>query len=157
MNDYPFGRRDILKLTAGSVIGADGVFESVDSESTSEGEEIWRLQTGGSGESSPTVDEARVFVGSNDNHIYARNAGDGQEFWMVSYGTRVESSPMVVNELLFHGSADGNVYALLATDPIQNWKFQTGGRVESSPTVADGRVFVGSNERVENQPTARKC
>jgi hypothetical protein len=75
----------------------------------------WSYTTGGFVTSSPTVWNNVVYVGSNDNNIYALNASTGSLLW--SYPTRdpVEGSPAVANGVVYAGSNDGTVYALKAS------------------------------------------
>jgi outer membrane protein assembly factor BamB len=51
-----------------------------------------------------------VYVGSNDNNIYALNARTGAKLWSYATGGPVGSSP-VADGVVYVGSRDGNVYA----------------------------------------------
>jgi hypothetical protein len=57
-----------------------------------------------------------VFVGSNDNHLYALDASSGEEQWRFQTGKAVQSSPAVVDDTVFVGSDDNSIYALTGTD-----------------------------------------
>jgi outer membrane protein assembly factor BamB len=94
-------------------------------------------------ESSPAVANGVVYVGSNDNNLYALNATTGANLW--SY-TPVGSSPAVANGVVYVGSNDNNLYALNATTGAKVWNYTTGGSVYSSPAVANGVVYVGSQD-----------
>jgi outer membrane protein assembly factor BamB len=52
-----------------------------------------------------------VYVGSDDDNVYALNATSGLTIW--TYGTLnlVDSSPAVANGVVYVGSNDDNVYA----------------------------------------------
>jgi hypothetical protein len=53
--------------------------------------------------SSPAVGlDGTIYVGSNDNYLYAVNPGDGSIKWRMNLGANVQSSPTV--------GADGTVY-----------------------------------------------
>jgi hypothetical protein len=62
-------------------------------------------------ESSPAVADGVVYVGSDDNNVYALNASTGITIW--TYGTTglVDSSPAVANGVVYVGSNDYSVYA----------------------------------------------
>jgi outer membrane protein assembly factor BamB len=61
--------------------------------------------------SSPAVANGVVYVGSEDNNVYALNAKTGAKLWSYSTGSFVESSPAVANGVVYVGSDDGKVYA----------------------------------------------
>jgi len=53
-----------------------------------------------------------VFVGSEDDHLYAIDAKTGAEQWRVATGKDVHSSPAVADGVIYIGSQDGYVYAV---------------------------------------------
>jgi hypothetical protein len=111
------------------------------------GEQEWAFDTSDWVNSSPTVVDGTVFVGSNDDNLYAVDAATGDQEWVFETGDPVYSSPTVVDGTVFVGSTDNNLYAVDAATGDQEWAFETGSSVYStSPTVVDGTVFVGSND-----------
>jgi len=62
--------------------------------------------------SSPAIVDSIVYVGSEDNKLYALNATNGNLIW--SYGTfgGVSFSPIIANGVAYVSSSDGNVYAV---------------------------------------------
>ena len=102
-----------------------------------------------------------MYVGSDDDSVYALNATNGAEIWNypmpngnIQNGApvnEVQSSPSVVNGVVYVGSGDGNVYALNADNGKKIWNYttenfggNTGNSVASSPAVVNGVVYVGS-------------
>ena len=63
----------------------------------------WRVQTGGPGQSSPTVANGVVYVGSGDGHLYALDARTGAERWRFNARHAVTASPALQGELVFMG------------------------------------------------------
>ena len=106
----------------------------------------WKYTTGRDVDSSPAVANGVVYVGSDDNNVYALNASTGALLWKYTTGNQVDSSPAVANGVVYVGSEDGNVYALNASTGALLWKYTTGGQVDSSPAVANGVVYVGSDD-----------
>lgn len=53
-----------------------------------------------------------VYIGSEDNKLYAFDAVSGHEKWFYQTGGSISSTPTVVNKSVYIGSADGNVYAI---------------------------------------------
>ena len=76
------------------------------------GKEKWRFKTGDNVLSSPAVSNGVVYVGSEDNNLYAIDAVTGKEKWRFETGSYVDSSPAVSNGVVYVGSADGNLYAI---------------------------------------------
>ena len=52
-----------------------------------------------------------VYVGSEDDKVYALNATTGATLWTATTGGGVQSSPAVANGVVYVDSNDGNVYA----------------------------------------------
>lgn len=109
------------------------------------GDRRWAFNTGNEVRSSPTVVDGTVFVGSNDNNLYAVDTETGTKKWEFNAGGSIRSSPTVVDGIVFVGSGDGNLYAVDAETGRKEWELYVNGTVHSSPTIVDGTVFVGSN------------
>ena len=71
--------------------------------------------------SSPAVAHGVVYVGSQDDNIYALNAKTGILLWKHTTGGGVGSSPAVANGVVYVGSQDNKVYALNARTGNQLW------------------------------------
>jgi outer membrane protein assembly factor BamB len=104
----------------------------------------WNFTTGGHIYSSPAIVDDVVYVGSNDNKVYALNAATGALLWSYTTGHWVSSSPAVSSGIVYVGSFDNKVYALNAATGVLLWSYTTGDIVRSSPAVSDGVVYVGS-------------
>ncbi len=110
----------------------------------------WKSHTNNSVYSSPAIgSDGTVYIGSQDNNVYALNPTDGSVKWKCPTGGFVNSSSPAIGAdgTVYVGSEDNNVYALNPTDGSVKWKYPTGGPVDSSPAIgADGTVYVGSND-----------
>jgi eukaryotic-like serine/threonine-protein kinase len=126
----------------------------------------WTATTGDVVFSSPAVAKKIVYVGSNDNSLYAFDATGSTHcsgspksctpIWKTNtLGGDVPASPSVVNGLVYIASLGGTLFAFDAAGstncsggvpricaPV--WTAATTGDVIASPTVAVGRVFVVS-------------
>ena len=69
-----------------------------------------------------------VYVGSNDNNVYALNASTGAEQWTYATGgyLAVVSSPAVANGVVYIGDGDGYVFALNASTGAMLWSYPIG-------------------------------
>lgn len=74
------------------------------------GEPLWgQWNIGGS--TGPAVANGVVYLGSDDNNVYALSAATGEVLWNYATGDYVAGSPAVANGKLYVGSNDGNIYA----------------------------------------------
>ena len=135
-------RRAALSATAGGLVATTLSTRTATAQQV--GTEQWAFETGDSILSSPTVVNGTVFIGSNDEKLYAVDAEMGEQQWVFETAGNVRSSPTVVDEIVFVGSYDGNLYAIDAETGTEQWAFETEDSISSSPTVVDGTVFVGS-------------
>lgn len=95
--------------------------------------------------STPAVHNARVFIGSDDQNMYALDAGTGLKIWNFTTNACVWSAPAVADGKVFFGSNDHIFYALDETTGSLVWSYNTSlSRIEGSPAVADGKVYVGN-------------
>ena len=108
----------------------------------------WSYKTGFDGAaSSPAVANGVVYIGSDDNNVYALNASTGAKLWSYTTDGEVNSSPAVANGVVYVGSDDGNVHALNAHTGAKLWSYAIGGQVNwSSAAVANGVVYIGSED-----------
>jgi len=96
--------------------------------------------------SSPTVMDGTVYVGSDDETLYAVDAATGDQEWAEPLDP-IQSSPTVVDGTVYVGSNDGTLHAVDAATGDQEWAFtEPSDVVNSSPTMVDGTVYVGSHD-----------
>ena len=105
---------------------------------------LWRHSIGGWVVNAPTVADGVVYVGSDNNHVYALDAGTGGLLWRFETDDVIRSSPTVTGGAVYVGSNDNHVYALDAGTGELLWSYDTGDWVQYSPVVSDGLVYVGA-------------
>jgi len=108
------------------------------------GSKRWTFTTLYASDSSPTVVNGTVYVGTQEGYIYAVDTATGTERWHFEADNLVFSSPAVAGGTVYFGSVDGNLYAVDAASGEQLWRFQTGGEIYSTPTVVGGTIYVTS-------------
>lgn len=94
----------------------------------------------------PAVANGVVYVGSDDNNVYALNASTGQIKWIFRTGNFVASAPAVANGVVYIESDDGNFYALNAGTGAPLWQYKVSNSGASGPAVANGLVYIGSQD-----------
>lgn len=137
----------------------DGLVYGVDARS---GQEVWRFRTAGADmdaaafgfdrtqiQSSPTVADGLLYIGSRDASLYAIDLETGTVRWRAEDGSAwVVDSPALVGGTLFSGrSSSGRFRAYEAATGAERWVHQTGGPVFSSPLVVGETVYFGSGDR----------
>ncbi len=153
-------------ISASPTIGADGtVFVGSSDHNvyafSPGGRRLWRHRTGdkvwSSGALSP--DGGTLYVGSDDDHLYALDTRTGSRRWRLHLGPckasaprgvggarcDVDSSPAVTSKGTIYVGGAG----LFAISPKGKllYHFRTGGRVASSPAVLpDGTAIFGSQD-----------
>ncbi len=112
---------------------------------------IWRFQVKAGVEasnySSPAIGpDGTIYVGSQDDHLYAVNH-DGTLKWRLQTGGVVRSSPAIAADgTIYVGSYDNHMYAI-NSDGTVKWTYLTGGDIPSSPAIAtDGTIYFGSRD-----------
>ena len=87
-----------------------------------------------------------VYIGSNDNNLYAIDTLTGREKWQFKTRMGVDSSPAVANGVVYIGSNDKNLYAI---DALTGGRVAVcnGGSVTSSPAVYENVIYIGSLDR----------
>ena len=147
--------------------GDDGYLYAFDC-GTNNSPPLWRADVGASNgqrlqqkplyvSGAPTVANGVVYVGSEDQSVYAIDASTGERRWRyATTGQIVRSSPTVVEGTLYIGSDDKNLYAIDAATGNTKWVYQTTGKVRSTPAVANGVVYVGSADNFVHAVSAQK-
>ncbi|MBI2048197.1 MAG: PQQ-binding-like beta-propeller repeat protein [Parcubacteria group bacterium] len=100
--------------------------------------------------SAPTLDNDKLYFGSDDGYLWALNQKDGSVAWKYRVGLGVKgknifSSPAIHDDIIYFGAYDGNVYALDTSTGKRRWVFMEADWVGSSPALAPdlGLLFIG--------------
>ncbi|MBN2588218.1 MAG: PQQ-binding-like beta-propeller repeat protein [Sedimentisphaerales bacterium] len=111
---------------------------------------LWRFKTDGGIKSSPVIDSNIVYVGSNDDNIYAIDLYTGDKVWSYKTDDSVEAPPLCINGMVYAGSLGGFFYAIDANSGEFKWKYETDGSIYGaanwtySPDKKSIWIIVGS-------------
>ena len=103
---------------------------------------LWTYTTNDSVSSSSVIFNERVYIVSDNGHVYCLDAKTGDEIWNTYKGSVCYSSPAVDDNFLYIG-IDHTFYCLDAETGSVIWDYQM-GTIESSPVVQNDRVYIGS-------------
>lgn len=148
-----------LALAGDTLVVASG-YGYVATFDAATGKEKWRRELGAPMTGSPTIDDSRIFVASNNNEVFALSLADGQTVWSdqaISESARVlgTSSVAAVEEFVIAPFSSGEVIAYLAANGRRLWTdaLTQAGRftpiseindIGSRPVLGAGLVFASS-------------
>ncbi len=111
--------------------------------------QVWAASTSNFiSQSSPAVVNNLVYIGSEDNSLYAFDAATGLQKWAAPTGASIHSSAAVANGIAYIGSTDGKLYAFDALSGLQKWAAPTGNNFCSSAAVANDIVYIDANNNL---------
>lgn len=148
-----------LAVTGDTLVVASG-YGYVAALDAKTGTQKWRRELGAPMTGSPTIDDGRVFVASNNNEIFALNLTDGETSWSdqaISESARVlgSSSAAAVEDFVIAPFSSGEIIAYLAANGRRLWTdaLAQAGRftpiseindIGSRPVLGSGLVFASS-------------
>lgn len=81
-----------------------------------DGTERWSFSARDSFETSPSVADGTVFIGSSDSNLYALDAATGRPRWQVATAGPIATAAFVADGAVVVRSGDGNLYAIGGSD-----------------------------------------
>jgi outer membrane protein assembly factor BamB len=152
-----------LAVEGDTLIVASG-FGFVSALNAADGSEKWQRKMGAPMTGSPTIRQGRIFVGSNNNEIFALNFETGETEWSdqaIAETARVLSSPSpaAVEDFVIAPYSSGEVIAYRASNGRRLWTdaISQAGRftpiseindIGSRPVLSGGLVFAASQSGV---------
>ena len=112
--------------------------------SSQDQDRLWSFATGAWFGAAPTVVDGVVYVGSDDNNLYALDAATGAVLWIHDTGNPVRSAPTVADRVVYVGSGDDGLYALDAANGAVLWSHDVGAGVPVAPAVSGGVVYTSA-------------
>ena len=94
-------------------------------------------------QSSASVADGTVYIGSADKRLYAVDAESGQERWHFDTQGMVRSTPRVADGRVFFGSNDNGLYAVDAAKGTLLWKLDAREPLPIEPLVVGDTVYLG--------------
>jgi outer membrane protein assembly factor BamB len=88
--------------------------------------------------------EDTVFVGTNDNFVYAMDANNGNIKWSFEAGHSFYANLILEGDTLFAASLDKSLYALNADTGDVEWEHPFAGAIMNSPALAEDAIYVSS-------------
>ncbi len=89
----------------------------------------------------PVVADGRLFIGSMNGLLYARNASTGAPLWTFASQGPIRHSAGVAGSTVVFSSHDGYIYALNVANGALQWKVNTGPS-QTAPLMDEARGWV---------------
>lgn len=113
------------------------------SEVSSKPEVAWRFQVrGGAFDTTPTIDEDRVFVGDLDGNLYALDLQTGNQIWRHEAASPLAGKPMVRRGSVVVGDVEGRILCLDVANGQLQWDVRANAPIATAATFHRNRVLV---------------
>lgn len=113
---------------------------------------LWNFSTGSAIWSSPAIVGGVVYIGSNDNNLYAIWANNGTQKWSFNDNGNLDDvpgSPTVVNGKVYFNAFNAGVYCLWASNGTKIWNTTIAPVINhrnySSATVVGDSVYIADD------------
>ncbi len=94
---------------------------------------LWQFKTGAPVKATPAIVDGMVFVGSEDEKVYALRLADGTKAWEAKVDGPVLSSALVRHGRVYVGTSGTNLLALEAGSGKEVWRYGGDAEFKSSP------------------------
>jgi len=108
----------------------------------------WKFRTSSQILSSPLAYNQVIYIGSNDQNLYAINQINGSLKWMFQTSGLIKSSPAAYGSNIYIGSYDKNLYAVDSATGSVKWTVNTNGTIECSPVIDNFSAMFGFNSQI---------
>ncbi len=114
----------------------------------------WTFGTNGSFHSTPVVEGEIIYIGGEDNKVYAINKNTGEEIWHYESDGAIFSDVGLGSNIITFSNNNGSLYALDKSSGKFLWKFNSQGEkildlwdyFLSSPVIYKNLVYWGSSD-----------
>ncbi|MCX6666051.1 MAG: PQQ-binding-like beta-propeller repeat protein [Euryarchaeota archaeon] len=111
---------------------------------------LWTYGTFSITQSSPTIADGKVYIGSDNKNVYCLDIVTGLKIWDYTAEDKVRTAPAVVDGKVYVGTY-GSTGELLCLDAAGNgdgttskiWNYTVGFHVLASPAIVNNRVYFG--------------
>lgn len=101
-----------------------------------DGNEIWEFKTDAAIWAAPVYADGRLYIASQDHHLYAVNANTGDLVWDIELGASAVSSPVMAEDgTLYIGTFGSELFAIDSKGGAILWKLETEGWIWGSPVL----------------------
>ena len=89
--------------------------------------------------------ESYVFVGSNDNWVYAFDENTGCIVWKYDAGGDIKASPLILDDTVYVATTQNKIHAITIVDGTKQWGAEVSGKVFGSLVTDGNHIFAADN------------
>ncbi len=108
-------------------------------------EVLWEFTTKDSIEGAPAIHQGVVYVGSQDENLYAIDLAKGKEKWKYK-AAAIKAPASYRDGLVYVGDVDGTFHCVDAATGKKRWTFPTGGEIAAGANFAGDFILIGSHD-----------
>jgi len=97
-------------------------------------------------EGTATIADGIVYVGCEDEFVYALNLADGKEKWKYKAGAPIKIGTAVNGAAVYAGDEDGKLHCLDAKSGQKLWIFDTKAEITSAPNFDGNKMLFGAGD-----------
>ena len=105
--------------------------------------ELWKFSAKDAIDGAPAVADGVVYVGSEDEHLYAVDLATGAKKWEYKAGP-IKASPAYRDGAVYVGDSNGMFHCVDAKTGQKRWTFTTGAEITSGANFAGDNILFGS-------------
>jgi outer membrane protein assembly factor BamB len=106
-------------------------------------EVLWKFDAGAF-EGTATIVNGVVYVGCQDEFVYAISLADGKVKWKYKAGAPIKIATAVNQNAVYAGDEDGKLHCLDGTGGEKRWVFDTEADITSAPNFDGDRILFGA-------------
>lgn len=109
----------------------------------------WRatpMEDGAEFVTTPAATSDAIYIGSNNNSVYALSAKDGKVLWKFDASSIPVVQPTVVGERLYFGTSDGTLYSVDRINGQEEWSLELGSPLSAPVTFASGVLYARTED-----------
>jgi outer membrane protein assembly factor BamB len=109
---------------------------------------LWRFEIPSAFEGTAAIADGVVFVGGQDEHVYAVNLATGKQKWKYKAGAPLKVGAAYSGGLVFIGDEDGKFHCLDAKTGEKRWMFDTDSEITSAASFDGNSVLFGAGDNL---------
>lgn len=99
-------------------------------------------------EGSPIINGSTIYIGTNDDYLYALNKTDGSVKWGYKTYSNVGSKPVIFNNTVIFGGFDAYIHAVDTATGTRVWRTSVTGYIDEAPVLHNGVFFIGTHDSI---------
>jgi outer membrane protein assembly factor BamB len=144
-------QRTVGAVTEAPVIMGNRLYLSIESRVVAldleSGDPVWEAKLGGAAGPLTAVEET-LYVGSDDNYLYALDVADGGQHWRWKTGGDIRTPAVADQDRVYFASLDNVLWALDRRSGNQRWISRLSGRATHGLILAGGTVLACGRREV---------